>query len=262
LDVFSENFNGFPRLPILNPAEIPPPRKTQREKYGGLFYLGIAGLVFLIALVVFFLYGVWSLRDLGSAVYVLHDKARSDADRVQAAVRLSRDDRVDDTQRMTMSLERELPDLARYILAESVSTELVAQDPRNFALAVARSPDWPDWLRLLLMRRLAYGASRGYGIPHEALDELASHADPMIGLWANAGRAMLPGGDSGAMAALELASKLSGPQGELARRLLAAIRAPQADRERQLDEATLWLRQHDPQAAPIWEGSPELDGRT
>ena len=53
-----------------------------------------------------------------------------------------------------------------------------------YALTVARSPDWPDWLRLLLCARLAYGAARGYAIPREALDELAHHADPMIGLWA------------------------------------------------------------------------------
>ena len=64
--------------------------------------------------------------------------------------------------RMEMALRKDLPDLARYLLAESVSTELVAHDPRSYALAVARSEGWPDWLRLLLARRLAYGAGRGY----------------------------------------------------------------------------------------------------
>ena len=50
LSVFGESPNGFPKLPILSPAEIPPPSAavySQREKYGGLFYLGIAGLVLL-----------------------------------------------------------------------------------------------------------------------------------------------------------------------------------------------------------------------
>jgi hypothetical protein len=261
LDVFSEGFNGFPKLPILNPAEIPPPRKSQREKYGGLFYAGIAGLVFLIGLVVLFVYGAWNLRDVAADIYVLHDRSRPEPDRLQAAFRLSRDARFGDAERMNMSLERDLPDLARYLLAESVSTELVAQDPRTFALAVARSPDWPDWLRLLLARRLTYGAGLGYAIPGEALTELAGHADPMIGLWANAARALLPDAGSGGVATLEDASRRPGPAGELATRLLAAIRAPAAERESRLDETTVWLRAHHARAAKLWEGWTEVDGR-
>ena len=51
-----------------------------------------------------------------------------------------------------MSLERDLPNLARYVLAEAVSTDAVAHDPWSYAFTVARSPDWqPDWLRLLLL---------------------------------------------------------------------------------------------------------------
>ena len=71
-----------------------------------------------------------------------------------------------------------IPDLARYLLAEAVSTDAVARDPRNFAFTVARSSDWPDWLRLVLARQLACGAGRGYGIPRDALEELARHSDP------------------------------------------------------------------------------------
>ena len=41
----------------------------------------------------------------------------------------------------------------------------MARDPRAYALTVALSQDWPDWLRLVLSRRLAYGATRGYAIP-------------------------------------------------------------------------------------------------
>jgi hypothetical protein len=262
LDVFSENFNGFPKLPILSPAEIPPPpRKTQREKYGGLFYAGIAGLVFLIGLVVMFVHGAWTLRDVGADIYVLHDRRRPEPDRVQAAFRLSRDARVGDSERMTLSLERDLPDLARYLLAEAVSTELVARDPRSYALAVARSPDWADWLRLLLSRRLTYGIGRRYAVPGEALDELAGQADPMIVLWANSAQAALPGNAPTGLAALETASRRQDLPGELATRLLEAVRAPAAQREPRLDEATLWLRTHHPQAAKIWEGWHEADGR-
>ena len=262
LDVFSESFNGFPKLPILSPAEIPsPPRKTQREKYGGLFYIGIAGLVFMIALVVMFGIGVWNLRGVGTDIYVLHDRSRPESDRVQAAFRLSRDARVGDAERMNMSLERDLPDLARYLLAEVVSTDLVAHDPRTFALAVARSPEWPDWLRLLLARRLTYGAGRGYAIPDEALLELSAQPDPMIDAWANAARALMPGSDAAGAAELEKASHQTGPYGELATRLLEAIHASTGERETRLDEATVWLRAHHPLAAKIWEGWKVVDGR-
>ena len=141
----------FPTLPILSPAEVlPPPRLSQREKYGGLFYVGIAGLVLLCLMVGWFAYGFWSLRDVWEDVYVLHNPKRTEADRVQAAFRLSHDPRVNDGQRMEICLRRDVPDLARYLLAEAISTDAVASDPRSFSLAVARSSDWPDWLRLLL----------------------------------------------------------------------------------------------------------------
>ena len=186
LSVFGESPNGFPKLPILSPAEIRRLRvSASARSTAGSSIVGIAGLVLLCLMVGWFAYGFWSLRDVWADVYVLHDPKRSEADRVQAAFRLSRDPRVNDGQRMEICLRRDLPDLARYLLAEAVSTDAVASDPRSFSLAVARSPDWPDWLRLLLARRLAYGAARGYAIPREALDELAGHSDPMIGLWAN-----------------------------------------------------------------------------
>ena len=38
LNVFSESFNGFPKLPILSPAEIPsPPRKPSARSTAGSF---------------------------------------------------------------------------------------------------------------------------------------------------------------------------------------------------------------------------------
>jgi hypothetical protein len=245
----------FPDLPIVNP-DVPVPSRGQREKYGGLFYLGIAGLLLLVALVGWFAYGVWSLRDVWADVYALHDASRGESERVEAADRLSRSPRFSDAQKLEMSLRRDLPDLARYRLAEGVSTEVVAQDPRGYALAAARSPGWPDWLRLLLARRLAYGAARGYDIPREALDELRRHPDPMIGLWAVYALAVLPptGPDPAMTAELEKAAQAAGPNRELAAVLLGALHAPPGDRERRLDEATLWLRHHHPQAAKIWQG--------
>ncbi len=163
---------------------------------------------------------------------------------------------------MEMCLRRDVPDLARYLLAEAISTDEVASDPRRFALAVARSTDWPDWLRLLLARRLTYGASRHYAIPREALDELANHSDPMIGLWATAAQAVgAPDPDVKALSVLEQYTHAAGEQGELATRLLNAIRSPEADRERHLDEITVWLRSHHPQAAKTWRGWHEAGQR-
>jgi hypothetical protein len=152
---------------------------------------------------------------------------------------------------MEMAMRKDLPDLARYLLAESVSTEPLAHDPRSYSLAVARSEGWPDWLRLLLSRRLAYGAVRGYDIPREALDELERQPDPMIGVWARYSLSVLSRGRVGD---LEGAARAPGPAGELAAMLLKASQAVGEERERQLDEATDWLRRHHPQAAEIWRG--------
>jgi hypothetical protein len=262
-----DNGRRFPDLPIINPGEGPAPvtapARGQREKYGALFYLGIAGLVVLLALIGWFGHGIWSNRDIWADVYVLSDAKRSEGDRLDAALRLSRNPRLDDGARMEMSLRKDLPELARYLLAESVSTDLVAHDPRSHALAVARSEGWPDWLRLLLSRRLAYGAGRGYAIPREALDELRRHSDPMIGLWATYSLAVLPrsGPDPAMTAELERSARVPGATGELAARLLDALRATGEERERRLDEATDWLRRHHPQADEIWRGREVRDQR-
>jgi hypothetical protein len=253
----------FPELPILNsipPAQPAAPRK-QSEKYGGLFYLGICGLLVLLALVGFFIHGVWANRAVWADVYTLHDTRRAEADRIQAAYRLSRDESVSDVQRQQMALERPLPELARYLLAEAVSIEVVARDPRAFALAVARSPDWPDWLRLLWARRLVYGAARQYAIPREAALELSGHADPMIRAWAYAVFAAAAQPDAAMAAELAKAAQDPRPAGQLAARLMAALELPEASRERQLDQVTEWMRHHHPQAAEFWQGWQVKDGR-
>jgi hypothetical protein len=241
--------NGFPELPILPSA--PPPR-TEREKYGGLFYLGAGGLAVLVVFIAWFGYRVWQLRDVWAEVYALHDAKRSEAQRVESAMTLSHDKRVTDHQLMEICLRRDLPDRARYVLAEAVSTEAVADDPRAYALTVARSQDWPDWLRLVLARRLAYGAGRGYAIPESALDELAQHTDPMTRLWANYSLAVMPGLNTDARTKLAEAARAPDDNGKLATMLLAARDGPSSEREQRLDEATIWMRDHHPQAARIW----------
>jgi hypothetical protein len=242
----------FPTLPIVNSTVAPP--RTQSAKYGGLFYLGIGGLVVLVGLIAWFAYELWLNREAFADVYVLHDASRPQEERIATALRLSRSGALDDSQLMELSLNRDIPDLARYLLAEAVSPRAAARDPRGYALAVARSPNWPDWLRLLLARPLAYGAGRGYAIPREALVELADTADPMLTLWAFYALAARPVDPSNRRAALEKAALAKDAHGELAGQLLRALNADEPERTRLLDGATIWLRHHHPASAEIWKG--------
>ncbi len=244
--------NGFPKLPIIDSIPAPPQPRTERDKYGGLFYLGAGGLVLLVAMIAWFSFSVWHMRDVWAEVYALHDSKRSEAERIESAQELSRDPRVTDKQLMEICLRRDLPEQARYLLAEAVSVDAVARDPRAYALAVALSEDWPDWLRLVLSRRLAYGATRGYAIPEVGLEQLAKHRDPMIRIWADYSLAVLPGLKTGAASRLAEAARAPGDNGKLAAMLLEAKDAPLEDRERRLDEATAWMRHHHPEAARIW----------
>jgi hypothetical protein len=124
--------NGFPKLPIVVIDSPPPPQppRTQLDKYGGLLYLGIAGLAVMALLIAWFAYSLWQLRDVWTEVYALHDSKRSSAQRIESALKLSRDPRVTDRQLMEICLHRDLPDQARYLLAEAVSTEAVARPSR------------------------------------------------------------------------------------------------------------------------------------
>ena len=74
--------HDFPTLPIV---VTPDPKRPGAERYGGLYYLGIAGLVVLCGLLAWFGWGVWSLRSVWANVYVLNDPRRAEGDRVAAA---------------------------------------------------------------------------------------------------------------------------------------------------------------------------------
>ena len=103
--------SSFPSLPIINNPQAP--ARSQREKYGTLFYLGILGLIVLVTLVGWFGYRVWSLRDVWAKIYVLNDAREPEARRIQAAFSLGRDPRVEQRQLWDLSLRRGLPELAR-----------------------------------------------------------------------------------------------------------------------------------------------------
>ena len=159
----------------------------------------------------------------GHRLYVLHDRSAPEPDRVQAAFRLSRDPRVDDT-----AADGDVPE-TRPARSGALPAGRGGFDRRwsrmirGFALAVARSPDWPDWLRLLLARRLAYGAGRGYADPREALDRARRALRPddrPLGELRPEPCCRIP--KPQAVAELEKAAHLTGPAGELATRLLEA----------------------------------------
>jgi hypothetical protein len=248
---------SFPILPIVTPD---PPKRAASERYGALFYLGITGLVILVGLVGWFGWGVWTHRSVWTNVYVLHDSSRPEAERNQAAYALSRNPQVNARQLWDMALLRNLPPLARYVIAESLPAETAEADPRGYVLAVARSEDWPGWLRALLARPIAYAAAEGHRFPREPLIELARNPDPGVALWAEV--ALARGGDQEADTRLRHAGASGGAFEPLARQLVNALDATtQADRIKSLDDATRWLRDHHPDAVEVWKGWQVGEGR-
>jgi hypothetical protein len=252
---------GFPVLPIINPGGESVPR-PDRDRYGGLYWLGLIGLAIVLALLAWFAWGAWSLRAVWGNVYVLHDPHRSDAERIAAAFALSRDKRVNQRQLWDISLRRSLPPLARYIVANALTAEAVTADPRGYTLAVARSTGWPVWLRLLLARPMAYAAAQGTPLPADVLRELRDRDfDPAITLWADFCLAAGRPADPESQAHLERAAARDTPYRPFSALLHDALQADSAGRLRRLDEATRWLRTHHPEAIRVWSGWTIKDDR-
>jgi hypothetical protein len=251
-------------LPIVTPD--PAPSRGQAERYGSFYYLGIAGLVVLVGLLTWFGVGLWNLRGVLREIYVLHDPARDEADRIQAALDLARDPHATQRQRWDVALRRGLPPLGRYLVAESLTAGIVREDPRGYTLAVARSRGWPGWLRVLAVRPLAYAADDDQAIPPEVVAELADDPDPVLRLWVAFVVRALGQGQGSAQAGsatgrgVEEAAGGTGDDAELAGLLLAALRESGPARDAQLDRATQWLRDHHPGAAQVWAGWEVRDG--
>lgn len=238
----------FPELPILSPETV---RRSPSERYGFLFYLGIGGLIILLALIGWFGLALWQTRDLWRDVYRINDPRLPETARVEAAESLARDPRVTQAQLWDLCLSRVPPERARYVLAEALDAEAIAGDPSAYALAVARSEGWPDWLRLLLVRPMAYDGGR-YGLPREPLAELRRHPDAGIQLWAAYTQAVARD-DSEAAAWLREQARSAAPEAALAGQLVQALEASEPEGRRQrLDQATAWLRQHHPAALALW----------
>jgi hypothetical protein len=250
--------SSFPQLPII--SQPGPAPRSEREKYGTLFYLGILGLVVVLALVSWFGYRAWSLRDVWANIYVLSDPRELEPKRIQAAQKIGHDPRVEQRQLWDLALNRTLPPLARQMLAEGIGSELVAEDPQTYVTAVARSPDWPGWLRLALARPLAYAATDGHTISRERLGELCRRGDPTLRLWALYALALQPRPDPQTVVELKLAARSPGPEKELAQLFLAAVESDKVSRLRALNEATLWNRAHHSETLTVWHASKADDG--
>lgn len=252
----------LPELPILDSRPPPPsPPRSEREKYGGLYWLGLVGLVIALAWVSWFAYSAWSLRDLWSDVYALADPARDEGERVNAAQRLARNPDATDRQRWDLAFRKDLPLLGRYLLAESLTAGAARGDPRGFALAVAYSEGWPDWLRLLLTRVIGLAASNRVRFPAEPLRALAGQADPFIRAWANYALAAGPDPDAAAREALAEESRGDSPASGLARDLVAALDSSGDARASRLEAATARLRTDHPGASEVWGRWAGRDGQ-
>jgi hypothetical protein len=249
---------NLPPLTILNPNPLPE-RRGASEKYGALFYLGIAGLALIVGLIGWFAIRVWQMRDAWTAIAVLHDGRRSDLDRINAALALSRDSRLNQRQLWDICLRRDLPAPARYLIAEALTGEAALSDPEAYVLAVAYSEGWPVWLRLLLVRPLAYAADSGLHVSAEPLRTLSRHDDPAIALFAQYIRAVALDDDQAAQS-LSQAAQQPNTLPELAALLDEARNAEGEIRRAKLDQATAWLRDNHPQAASLWNGLRERDG--
>jgi hypothetical protein len=249
---------AFPILPIVT-ADPPPAKRSQAEKYGGLFYLGTLGLVVVVGLVSWFAWNVWTMRAVWSNVYILHQESRPEVERIKAAYALSRDPLVNVQQRWDIALRKPLPPLARYLIAESLTTDLVKADPNLFVKIVTESDGWPDWLRLLGARLMAVAASEGVSLPAEALDKLTARQDASVSVLVDYIRAVSDGGDRSAAERLRATAEAAGPSTELAKTLAGAIEVGSLERKTRLESATRWLRTHDPEAAKLWDGWSERD---
>lgn len=226
-----------------------------RERYGALYYLGVGGLFVLIGMLSLFGWGAWTLRSVWVHVYVLHDASQTEDDRVEAAYALGQDGRVNQRQLWDIAMRKPLPTLARYVVAESLTGEAATADPEGYGASVSKSEEWPVWLRLLLTRPMAYCAALNLPVARGSLAELKKNPDHAIALWATYALAAGSEGDPAESAALRREAKTEGLDRKLAELLVGALDTRDlAERLKELDKATRWLRLNHPVCAEVWKG--------
>ena len=240
-------------LPIISPPE-PFERRTEVEKYGALYRLGLIGLVVVIGLVTWFAVGLWSTRHVWRDVFVLHDRTRTEVERLNAAYRLSVNPEVTPRQAWDIALRKDVPTAGRYLLAESLNERIAADDPRAYSVAVAYSKDWPGWLRMLMVRPLVEASAEGFALPVEPLEALRRDPDPYVALWATGAVASRPTGPQRGSALQWLARRAVGGTelSPLAAMMLEIAESRGEDRRENrievIDRATAWTRAHHPEA--------------
>ena len=248
----------FPELPLLDPD---PPRMSLRDKYGGLYYAAIGGLIASVLLIGNFFVQFYRQSDFWFAFAIVANPQLDDGTRDHAAWTIAHSPHANDLQKYDLALRRDLPELARYILAEGLTAEAIQADPKAYALMVARSEPWPDWLRLMMARPMAYAVGEGYRIAWEPLDELRRRSDRAMVLWMTYTRAVMGPGDATIGRQLRDAAGQPGPYQGLAALLVAAMDKSGAERAAKLDEATAWLRANHPPCAQVWDGYEVRDGQ-
>jgi hypothetical protein len=191
-------------------------------------------------------------------VYILNDPRQPDRVRIDAAAHLSSDPRVEPGQLWDLALNRTLPAAARCLLAEGIGSDLVAADPRGYATAVSRSPDWPDWLRLALARPLAVASTRGHALSRERLGDLCRGDDPILRLWALYALAVQARPDPQTLVEIERVASTDRPEHELASMLLEAIRGDEGTRLEILERATRWNHEYHAGTHALWQDDSRL----
>lgn len=178
----------FPKLTILpDSGPVPEPaRLTNLQKYGGLYWLGLAGLVTTFLLVGWFGINLWLMRGVWREIYVLHKEDFPDARRIAAARYLAESPDVQPSQIQPMLFRRPLPDEARLILAESLKKADSVASARQMLglLATEGATSPPPFLRRHLARLSAVTIPADSRFPAESFAALLNDKDLIVADWA------------------------------------------------------------------------------
>jgi hypothetical protein len=258
--------SDLPILPSVPSPTPPPSTRSDAQKYGALFWAGLAGLVAVVGMVAWFGVGVYRMSDVLGLTYTLHDPKASEPTRVQAAYAIARSGRATDRQLWDMAMRTTNPPLARYVLAESLTAGAVRSDVRGYSLAVARSPGWPGWFRWLIFRPMVLRAAEDVQPAPALLAEIReSLPEGAPRLWV-AYFVLAGGSDDRALVAwAREAMKQARAQPSLSPlAVLFDDLLRQKDPRRRrilLDRATHWMRHKDPECASLWRAWLIRDGQ-
>lgn len=246
----------FPKLTVLPDSEGPPqqPRLTNFQKYGGLYWLGIAGLVSSLLLVGWFAVNMWLMRDVWREIYVLHNEDLPEARRIAAAEFLANAPDIEATQIQPMIFRRPLPEKARIILAESLKQADNAASARQMLglLATEGATSPQPWLRRHLARLAAITIPVDSRFPANTFEKHLSDDDAVVADW-SAFALTRQNDPLLRKKGVDWLESRSGDDTKLAEALLAAVRGVDLSRSLALEQATrLTSRQQ--------EATPEKSG--